>query len=149
MINHEERVQNWRIDTWLRSKGIDRRTIEHHPYCGDIELLLQFRNEFDAELKKDLKSMVIWGTLWNVSFCKQKPIKAKYWLKLEQIHARCMNQRRFLEHQRQLIKALRGTSQDENKGLNMTANRPDHPGVKHMKRDQVGGRGMLDTLPGQ
>lgn len=148
-MTHHEREHNFCVNQWLRRKGIDQRTIDRHPKVSDIQLLLDFRAEFEDELGTDRSAMATWGALWNVSFVMQKPIKAKYWLKLERIHQRCLAIRQRTDNIKARIRALRhtGTSQVENKGHDMTAKGPNLPGVKHMKREQEGGRGVLDTLP--
>lgn len=149
-ITYQEQRQEWLIDAWLQRKGINRATLLHHPHCQDIQLLLDFRCEFDRELKQDRSAMAQWGALWNVSYVMRKPIKSKYWLKLERIHARCLATRQQQQIIKARIKALRtGTNPKENLDHDMTAKGSNLPREKHKKWDEEGGRGVLDTLPWQ
>lgn len=146
-LSYQEQRQNWRIDAWLESRGISRAVIERHPYCQDIRALLDFREEFEQELQQDRFAMASWGALWNVSYRMQKPIKTKYWKKLEQVALRCITTRQEQAQRRARIKALRGTSQTQNKDHDMTAKGSNLPEVMHTKWDNEGGRGTLEQLP--
>jgi hypothetical protein len=147
-MTYQEQKQDWLIDAWLRHKGIDWTIINHHPCCQDIQLLLDFRNEFNDELATSQSMMALWGALWNISYVIGKPIKAKNWLKLEKLHERCRATRQQQEIIKARIKAMRtGTSHTQNLDHDMTAKGSNLPREKHMKWDQEGGREVLDTVP--
>ena len=137
---HQTRKQNWRIDAWLRKHGVTSQDLDTHPCVDDMIALLNIRDTLWGQM--NASEQATWGVYWGLVFKDKKHLKDKAWNKFEKIA-------KDIDHRQLKIQVIRqiATKQNQNKGRNMTANCPDQPESKLVKRDQLGGREEQSLLP--
>ena len=130
--------QNWAIDAWLRGHGISASDLETHPRIQNVIALLNIRQSFWTLMNDQERG--VWAAYWSIVYHKRRPLKPKAWDKFEKIA-------KSIDNRQQLIHQLRATRQNQNKGRNITANCPDQPDSKLVKRESLGGREEQSLLP--
>lgn len=130
--------QNWAIDAWLRGHGISASDLETHPRIQNVIALLNIRQSFWTLM--NAQEQGVWAAYWSIVYHHKKPLKPKAWDKFVKIA-------KSIDHRQQLIHQLRATRQNQNKGRNMTANCPDQPDSKLVKRESLGGREEQSLVP--
>jgi len=142
---HQTNLSNWSVDLWLKNYswigklGFRSEDLNSHPRVEDCVSLLTLRIELWDRMNTSERA--VWGAYWGIVFAKKKTLKPKAWKKFESIA-------KSIDYRQQKIHLIRtATKQYENKGRNMTANCPDQPESKLVKRDQLGGREEQNLLP--
>jgi hypothetical protein len=130
----QSRAQDWSINRWLRSHGVTAADLEQHPRIEDIVDLLNIRFSFWTKMTPSEQG--VWAAYWSIVYHNQRPLKSKAWARFERI-AQAIDQR---QHQISQIRQHRSPPANSNKGRNITANCPDQPDSKLVKRELLGGR---------
>jgi len=149
--SYSEQKQDRAIDRWCKRKGITRYDLETHPRIQDIQFLIEFRDEFDKELKCNASYIATFNAFWGVVYAQRKPLKSKAFKKFEKVALGCMDIRKQNQLKLLKIQSLRhtqGTSQKQNtdhdneaKGSNSVLSNV------YEKNTQRGGREVQELLP--
>lgn len=142
---YQTNLSNWSTDLWLTQYswigklGFRSHHLTTHPRAQDCVALLSLRMELWQRMNTSERA--VWGAYWGIVFAKKKALKDKAWTKFEQIAKQ-------IDYRQQKIQIIRtATKHYENKGRNMTANCPDQPDSKLVKREHLGGREDHTLLP--
>jgi hypothetical protein len=92
---------NW----WCRSKGISANDLSKHKQIDDVMLLLHISEEFKSNF--NLSEQSTWGALWDWTYHRSYPLKAKHKLKLETICTQALVRRQQKQNQIEKIRQLR------------------------------------------
>jgi hypothetical protein len=136
-----EQRQDHKINRWLQSHGITAADLERHPRIEDVIDLLNIRCSFWTQMTNSEQG--VWAAYWSIVYHKRRPLKSKAWNRFEQI-AQAIDQR---QHRISHIRQQHSPQAHSNKGRNMTANCPDQPDSKLVKRETLGGRKDQQLLP--
>lgn len=146
--DNKQTEQDQMIDRWCLRKGIRRRDLERHPRLDDVILLLRIRQEYATELRSNRRLLGTLDAYWGMVYKEQKTLQSKSYIKLEILVEQLEKIRQREQLKIKIIKAMRGTSQTQNKGHDMTAKGPNLPESKLAKKEQQGGREeVIDTPP--
>jgi hypothetical protein len=138
---YQSNLQDWSINRWLKKHGINVHDLESHPRIEDVIDLLKIRQSFWPQMTNSEQG--VWAAYWSMVYHKRRTLKSKAWIKFERI-AQAIDQRQQRISQ---IRQHRSPQAHSNKGRNMTANCPDQPDSKLVKRESLGGRKEQSLLP--
>jgi hypothetical protein len=103
---HQETRQNWRVAKWCLRKGIPVDSIQGHPYYEDIQFLVQFQEEFEAEYRSNAQDHGCFRAYWSIVIKDRKPLNSRAFAKFERIAKNCLitrqQQQATLNHIHQL-----------------------------------------------
>ncbi|CAB4153764.1 hypothetical protein UFOVP641_24 [uncultured Caudovirales phage] len=92
---------------FCKKRGIKAEDLARHKQIDDVMLLLHINEEFRPEF--NLSEQASWGAIWDWTYHKKFPLKAKHKIKLELICIQALNRRKDKLKKIEKIKQLRQT----------------------------------------
>jgi len=86
-------------------RGITADDLARHKQIDDVMLMLHINDEFKSDF--NLSEQATWGALWDWTYHKQYPLKAKHKIKLETICIQAIERRQAQQKKIDRIRQLR------------------------------------------
>lgn len=90
---------------FCKKRGITADDLARHKQIEDVMLMLHINEEFKGDF--NLNEQACWGALWDWTYHKKFPLKAKHKSKLELICIQAIKRRQAHQKQIEKIKQLR------------------------------------------
>ena len=79
----DENQQDWRISRWLRTSVFKPEDLEKHPQIDNVIKLANVRDYLWSRMNASERG--VWAAYWGYVYTQKKPLKKKFWNKMNVI----------------------------------------------------------------
>lgn len=144
-LTYSENKQNWRIEHWLAQHGVKAADFDCHPEIDSVVQLINIRDYLWERM--NISERATWGAYWGYVYTQKKPLKKKFWARMESIVKTIDAREQQRTHAKIKLKQSRLKQNPQNKDHNNVAKGSDLSKVIGIEMEQQGCRQVLDIPP--